>query len=585
MQKRLVPRKSFLLMITGLLLGVVSCAESEFSLVNNTRAEPLPAKTASPPSASLISSSQRMYHTLAAELYRQQGDDVSATLHFEQALPGNTDIALARVATETAAQTEYLEKAIFNARQWVLLDGDQIEARQYLALLLLRHKQYAKSAEQLDDIYQRLNEGGHDGLSFVASLITLESHQKDAFKAFEAYVTQYNNTAVAKLKLAEVLLDQQRYPDVMARLESLGEELTPEESVQAQTIKGKTLYQLGEASQSLALMQKLVSAPAANDATRLEYARLLMLSENDQGALEQLEIIYHNQPSNLEVLKSLVALHIAQGSYVNAEKYAKTLRENVHYKSLAHHFLAEIHESRNEMDAALKAYREVGLGEYFSSAQRRISELLVEQYSLGVAKEWLSRQRKAMQGTEQELLFWRLEAELLAKYNDFNGAAQAFQGAYHLDANNSRVNYQYAIILQSQGNVGRAESLLKELITREPSNADALNALGFMLLEKTDRVTEAAAYISKAYELRPDDMAILDSLGWLNYKQGHVDKAAEQLMNAYEKTEDPEIASHLIEVLMVQGEQQRAKALWVRMMEQYPNDEHLKSMQKKIIDI
>jgi len=247
--------------------------------------------------------------------------------------------------------------------------------------------------------------------------------------------------------------------------------------------------------------------------------------------------------------------------------------------------LAEIHESRNEMDAALREYRDVGEGQYFSSAQRRISELLVEQYSLDIAEEWLQGQHESAASPDQKLLYWRLEAELLVKYGDADGAVNAFDKAYQIDPNNSNMNYQFAIMAQGIGQIERAEDLLAEIIVREPTNADALNALGFMLLEKTDRLEDAAAYISKAHELRPEDVAIIDSLGWLKYKQGDLKGAMSLLMSAYEQSEDPEIASHLIQVMIMQGQQQEAKALLVRMIQQYPDDERLKSMQKKIFDI
>ena len=584
MRKQLAVRNLLMLTVVSISSLMSGCADAELPLVNETEASsPSMPENLTPVPA--VSSGQKMYHTMAAEMYRLQGDDASATLHFERVLPGNTDVELARVATETAAQTEYLDKAIASARQWVDLGGDLVESRQYLALLLLRDEQYDDSAAQLNHIYKLITEGDHDGLSFLASLISLESHQKQAFNAFETYVKSYNDTALAHLKLASVALDQRSYSDVITRVDALKGGLTPEEHIEADVLRSKALYKQGREKESLEVMSQLVTSPNVDDVSRLEYARLLMLNDDQQGAIDQLSKIYKNAPGNLEVLKSLVALYIAQGQYVQAEKYAMVLSENVVYESLAHHFLAEIHESRNEMDAALHDYREVAEGQYFSSAQRRISELLVEQYSLDIAKEWLHGQRKSSEDIDQELLYWRLEAELLAKYSDLVGAAEAFRNAYQIDPDNSQMNYQYSIIAQRIGDIQRAEELLAELIVREPGNADALNALGFMLLEETDRIDDAAAYIGKAHELRPKDVAILDSLGWLNYKQGNIPEAMTLLMDAYQQSEDPEIASHLIEVMIIQGQQQEAKALLVRMIQQYPDDERLKSMQKKIIDI
>ena len=354
---------------------------------------------------------------------------------------------------------------------------------------------------------------------------------------------------------------------------------------EAKVLKSKALFKQGNKEDSIQVMHNLVSADNVDNTSRLEYARLLMLNDNKPEAIAQLEAIYSSAPENLEVLKSLIALYISEDRFVEAEEYAKTLIKQGAYENLAHHFMAEIYESRYEMDEALHEYGEVGGGEYYNSAQRRITELLVEQYSLDVAKDWLSSKRQSHESQDMDLLYWRLEAELLLKYKDDEGAFAAFKSAHKLDSDNIRMNYQFAIVAQSLDDVKLAERLLVDVLQKQSDNAAALNALGFMLLEKTDRLVEASAYIEKAHELLPDDAAIADSMGWLHYRKGNVKQAAELLFSAYQKTEDPEIASHLIEVLISQGESKQAQELLVRMMEQYPDDEMLKSIQKKIIDI
>lgn len=582
MKNKFLVRNLSLSIVLGILSSLVACKDSEHPLIANTQAEGIVAAVQVGES---VSPSEKMYHTMAAEMYRLQGDDVNATMHFAEVLTGNTDEALARVATETAAQTEYTKQAIFSAKQWVSLGGAEVEARQYLALLLLRDEQFAEAAEQLDNIHELITASEHDGLSFLASLISLESHKGKAFQAFETYVKRYNNTPSAHLKLAELSFENQDYQGALQRLNALGSELNAEEQSHAKVLESKTLYKLGNYKQAVATMQQLTEHPGVSDLVRLEFARLLMMNNDELGAINQLEAIHQNTPENFEVLKSLVAMHIANDQFVQAEKHAQRLMKDPDYQSLAHHFLAEIYESRHDMDAALREYGAVEQGEFYSSAQRRISELLVEQYSLDVAKDWLASQRKVVETAGQAFLFWRLEAELLAKYKDYASSVIAYEKAYRIVPGNIQLNYEYAVVIQYLGNVDKAEQLLTGIIEVDLKHADALNALGFMLLEKTDRLTEAADYIQKAYELRPNDPAIKDSLGWLYFRQGKVADAAALLLNAYSETEDPEIASHLIEVLLTQGQQQEARELLARMIQQYPEDPSLKSVQKKIIDI
>ena len=583
MQKRLIIRNLSLLLTVSVIAVTGGCKDVELPLISQSNAAALaPADHQSPQN---VSASQHMYHTLAAEMYRLQGDDATATLHYERVIDGNLDINLARVATETAAQTEYLDKAIHSAQLWVNIGKEQVEARQYLALLLLRDKQFDRAASELNEIHQLIAENDYDALSFLTSLISLESHHESAFKAFEIYITKYNDTPAAQLKLASIALDQRKFSLVVSRVDALQEELPDELKNVAMVLKSKALFKQGSKDESMQVMQTLVSGRHVDNSSRLEYARLLMLDDNQAEAIVQLEAIYASAPENLEVVKSLVALYISEDRYVEAEKHAKTLIKQEAYQDLAHHFMAEIHESRNEMDESLHEYGEVGPGEYYSSAQRRITELLVEQYSLSVAKEWLASKRKSSDSTDLTFLYWRLEAELLLKYKDNAGAYNAFKSAHKIDPDNTRMNYQFAIVAQGEGDVEIAERLLVEILGRQPDNAAALNALGFMLLEKTDRLTEASAYIEKAFEMFPEDAAIKDSMGWLQFKKGNFKEAAVLLSSAYEKTEDPEIAGHLIEVLVSQGETKQAKDLLVKMMEQYPDDERLKNIQRKIIDI
>ena len=90
----------------------------------------------------------------------------------------------------------------------------------------------------------------------------------------------------------------------------------------------------------------------------------------------------------------------------------------------------------------------------------------------------------------------------------------------------------------------------------------ALNALGYTLADRTTRYEEARELIEKAHQLNPDDPAILDSLGWVNYRQGNLDEAERLLRQALEKFPDHEVAAHLGEVLWAQGKQRDARRVW-----------------------
>ena len=103
------------------------------------------------------------------------------------------------------------------------------------------------------------------------------------------------------------------------------------------------------------------------------------------------------------------------------------------------------------------------------------------------------------------------------------------------------------------------EADLKRILEREPDNAEALNALGYSLADRTKRYEEALGYIQRALELRPDSHYILDSMGWVQYRLGNYEEALKYLKRAMAINQDPEIAAHMTEVLWVLGDEKGAQ--------------------------
>jgi Flp pilus assembly protein TadD len=112
------------------------------------------------------------------------------------------------------------------------------------------------------------------------------------------------------------------------------------------------------------------------------------------------------------------------------------------------------------------------------------------------------------------------------------------------------------------GHVDAAVRDLRRVLELKPDDANAMNALGYTLADRTENKTEALELIQKALTLKPGEPAIIDSLGWVQYRLGNLDEALEQLRRAYDKQPDAEIAAHLGEVLWVSGQKDEARRIW-----------------------
>ena len=102
--------------------------------------------------------------------------------------------------------------------------------------------------------------------------------------------------------------------------------------------------------------------------------------------------------------------------------------------------------------------------------------------------------------------------------------------------------------------------------------ADALkddNAL--ILATDPDREGEAISWHleealrgRKAIKAEPDNVAFLDSMGWVHYRLGNRDQARDYLQQALDLRLDPEIAAHLGEVLWMMDRHEEARSVWER---------------------
>ena len=126
------------------------------------------------------------------------------------------------------------------------------------------------------------------------------------------------------------------------------------------------------------------------------------------------------------------------------------------------------------------------------------------------------------------------------------------------------------MLAEKRNDLPQLEKDLRAIIAREPDNAMALNALGYTLSDRTTRYAEAKALIQQAYDINPDDPAVLDSLGWVNYRLGNLNEAERLLRQALDRFPDQEVAAHLGEVLWANGKQREARQIWAKFLKDNP---------------
>ncbi|WP_455217102.1 tetratricopeptide repeat protein, partial [Kaarinaea lacus] len=224
-------------------------------------------------------------------------------------------------------------------------------------------------------------------------------------------------------------------------------------------------------------------------------------------------------------------------------------------------------------DRAVVHYKEIHRGKNYIDAQIRIAVIQARQGNIEAARERL--QSVSAPTLDVELRLYLAEGEILRSAGRYQEAVDVFNVALQQMPDNTQLLYSRALLYEKLDRIDEAIADLEKIVNNEPKNAEALNALGYTLVDQTHRVREGLGYIERAFKLKPGDAAILDSLGWAYYRLGEHAKALEFLKQAFDKLKDPEIAAHLGEVLWVQGDQESARRIWKDALRETPSDKVL----------
>jgi Tfp pilus assembly protein PilF len=130
-------------------------------------------------------------------------------------------------------------------------------------------------------------------------------------------------------------------------------------------------------------------------------------------------------------------------------------------------------------------------------------------------------------------------------------------------------------LYERTGKVDAAVRDLRAMLEERPGDAIVQNALGYTLADHGRQLEEAHALVTAALAQSPDSAAVLDSMGWVLFRQGKSAEALGYLQRASDVGKDPEIDLHKGEVQWAMGDQAGARKTWAAALERSPENQKL----------
>lgn len=558
--------------------AVDASAEAEASAVNASIAESKVPKRPRPSDYPVAPfPKDALYQLLVAEVAGYRGEYSTALEKYVDMALKTRDAGVAQRAAMLAVYLKRYEEALTTSKIWVEQEPDSIEARRYLSEQLLRIGDMEQAIVHMEAIK---NLGGLANFeSFAYSAANMDDKGREVLlEAMSRMLAEYPGDAQLMFSKA-VLLEQSG--QLEEALQLANQLLVSKKNINVIVLKVNALKDLLRTDEALVFLESTLEELADKRRLRLIYARMLFEAERLVDAEKQYELVHQQAPNDSDILFALALISMEQGKDESAKGYLNQMIRFNRRANEAHYYLGSIADKNDKIPQAISEYKMVGPGREFLAAQVRIAALLADQDRLDDARAHLENQRANNPDRYNRLVM--IEGQLLSERGHEAEFFELLEMVIQKQPENVELLYFRAMTGQSLGRLDVLEQDLLRVIEIDPGNADAMNALGYTLADQTDRHDEALVLIERALEIKPNEAAFIDSLGWVQYRLENYKDAVTNLRKALSLFDNDEVAAHLGEVLWVSGEQQEARKVWQKALDARPDSDILKRVIKRFV--
>ncbi|MGO4307485.1 tetratricopeptide repeat protein [Cupriavidus sp. RAF12] len=526
-----------------------------------------------------------LYRVLAAEISLQRGLVGTAYRTYLDLGRQTRDPRLAQRATEIAFNARISQQALDGARLWAELAPTSPAARQVLSTLLVLNGRWDE-AEPL--LVQQLASApaGHRGDAILQMQQQL-SRTSDPAGA----VGVLQRVTANDMKLAETHLAMARAKeaagDNAGSLAELDEALRLKPDMEPAALMAAEMQVESDPDKSIAVLKRFLSKSPKSVNGHITLARVYLQKNDMQAARAEFEVLRKVAPNDPRVPLALGLTSLQARSYDDAERYLKEYLEMAAKSpaanpDVAFQYLAQIAEEKKDYAGAIEWLDRIEDSRLAPAAQAKRAQLLARMGKLDDAQavfgDMLADAEDIAdpgQRAQRMTAIRQAEVATLMDSKAYDRARKLLDERVKVEPDNADWVYELAMLDEREKRYDSMERGLRKVIDLQPDQKQGYNALGYSLADRNERLPEARKLLERASELGPDDPYIMDSLGWVKYRQGELQPAADLLKSAYAKAPEAEIGAHLGEVLWQLGQHEEARKTWTEAAKAEPENQTL----------
>ncbi len=336
---------------------------------------------------------------------------------------------------------------------------------------------------------------------------------------------------------------------------------------------------------AVALYHRILEEDETNELARARLVNLFLSREEPERALEELNELRGYASDIQKVDITITRVLLAQKKYDEAIAILSSILETDPDSDLARMLLAIAHNENGNPDEAIELLRVIpSTAEEYEEASLLLIRILQEEKRTAEA---IAIFEKRIENDDTSRLRFHVALAFLYKEQEqLNKARAVLDIAEVKFKDNVEIYLEYALFLERIGEQDDAIVKMEKVLELDPENSAALNYIGYTWADKGIRLDEALQYIQKAVDARPDDGFIRDSLGWVYFKLGDIERAEKELEKAIELVEsDAVIFEHMGDVYLKLNKPQKALEVYNKSLEIYEEEDKKEIVRQKIKSI
>lgn len=533
-----------------------------------------PAKAAgsspafSPRPATGDSEAALLYNLLVGEIAGSRNLPAIAAEHYIAALEQSADIALAQRATQIALYSRDYALAQRAATIWAALEPEKVEPRQVLSAVYIHQGDRAAAREHILALLELRDLKSSQQYLSLAKFFATQDDQRAMLTVLEEIATARPKDSEAQYAAAVMAVRFADYPKAL-EYTSAAIDLRPDWA-EAITVHAQILGLNEQPDAGVALLKTYTAEHPQQKEARYSLARMLIDVNQPSAAREEFDRIHQSDPDNAEVLFALGLLNLQLGDLDAAKTHLLALEKKGFQENRVHYYLGKLAEQQQDSEQALRWYGTISDKEYRVDAAARMAYLYAKRGDVEKALALLAQTEPSRD--TQKIQLAAVNSDILIYSERFEEAIAVASVALKQFPDDVDLLFSRSGAYERTQQFDAMEADIRSILAIHPDNTHALNALGYSLADRNLRLAEAQVLLARAVELEPDNAYILDSMGWLEFRLGHYEKAVLLLRRALAVMPDGEVYAHLAEVLIASGAQQEARELLQQGLVQIPGN-------------